>query len=44
MQGTAEGAPFSRAEADALLALAQRGIAELIAHQRRALASDRTAP
>jgi len=37
MQGTAEGAPFSRAEADALLALAERGIAELIAHQRRAL-------
>jgi ribonuclease PH len=37
MQGTAEGAPFSRAEADALLALAARGIAELIAHQRRAL-------
>ena len=37
MQGTAEGAPFSRAEADALLALAGRGIAELIAHQRRAL-------
>jgi ribonuclease PH len=39
MQGTAEGAPFSRAEADALLALAHGGIAELIAHQRRALAS-----
>jgi ribonuclease PH len=37
MQGTAEGAPFSRTEADALLALAERGIAELIAHQRRAL-------
>jgi ribonuclease PH len=37
LQGTAEGAPFSRAEADALLALAERGIAELIAHQRRAL-------
>jgi len=37
MQGTAEGAPFSRAEADALLGLAERGIAELIAHQRRAL-------
>ncbi|HEX5477580.1 MAG TPA: ribonuclease PH [Burkholderiales bacterium] len=37
MQGTAEGAPFSRAEADALLLLAERGIAELIAHQRRAL-------
>jgi ribonuclease PH len=38
LQGTAEGAPFLRAEADALLALAQRGIAELIARQRRALA------
>jgi ribonuclease PH len=37
MQGTAEGAPISRAEADALLVLAERGIAELIAHQRRAL-------
>jgi ribonuclease PH len=37
MQGTAEGAPFSRAEADALLTLAQNGIAELVAHQRRAL-------
>jgi ribonuclease PH len=43
MQGTAEGAPFSRAEADALLALAQRGIAELVAHQRRALASHEAA-
>jgi len=38
LQGTAEGAPFLRAEADALLVLAQRGIAELIARQRRALA------
>jgi ribonuclease PH len=38
MQGTAEGAPFSRPEADALLVLAERGIAELIAQQRRALA------
>ena len=37
MQGTAEGAPFSRAEADVLLGLAERGIAELLAHQRRAL-------
>ena len=37
VQGTAEGAPFSREEADALLALAARGIAELVAHQRRAL-------
>jgi ribonuclease PH len=38
MQGTAEGAPFSRAEADALLGLAQRGIAELVAKQKAALA------
>ncbi|HZQ72471.1 MAG TPA: ribonuclease PH [Burkholderiales bacterium] len=37
LQGTAEGAPFTRAQADAMLALAERGIAELIAHQRRAL-------
>jgi ribonuclease PH len=39
MQGTAEGDPFSRAEADALLGLAGAGIAELIAHQRRVLSS-----
>jgi ribonuclease PH len=38
VQGTAEGEPFARAELDELLALAARGIAELIAHQRRALA------
>jgi ribonuclease PH len=37
VQGTAEGETFARAELDALLALAQRGIAELVAHQRRAL-------
>jgi ribonuclease PH len=37
VQGTAEGAPFARADMDALLALAARGIAELVAHQRRAL-------
>ena len=37
VQGTAEGEAFARAELDALLALAQRGIAELVAHQRRAL-------
>ena len=37
VQGTAEGEPFSRAEADALLVLAEQGIAELVAHQRRAL-------
>lgn len=39
LQGTAEGQPFSRAEAEALLGLAERGIAELIAHQRSALGS-----
>jgi ribonuclease PH len=38
VQGTAEGEPFARAELDALLALAGQGIAELIEHQRRALA------
>ncbi len=37
VQGTAEGDPFTRAELDALLALAQQGAAELVAHQRRAL-------
>ena len=37
VQGTAEGEPFTRAEIDALLALAERGIRELIAKQRAAL-------
>jgi ribonuclease PH len=37
VQGTAEGETFSRKELDALLGLAQRGIAQLIAQQRRAL-------
>ncbi|MDR2991419.1 MAG: ribonuclease PH [Burkholderiaceae bacterium] len=37
VQGTAEGAAFSRAEMDALLALAGQGIGELIALQRQAL-------
>ncbi|WKB54523.1 ribonuclease PH [Eleftheria terrae] len=37
IQGTAEGAPFSRAEMDALLALAGHGIGELLAAQRAAL-------
>ena len=37
IQGTAEGEPFRRAELDALIALAERGIRELFAHQRRAL-------
>ena len=35
VQGTAEGAAFSRNELDALLALAEKGIAELIDLQRR---------
>ncbi|QSI77366.1 ribonuclease PH [Niveibacterium microcysteis] len=39
VQGTAEGAPFSRAELDALLALAERGIGELVEAQGRALAA-----
>mgnify|MGYP001806645663 CR=1 FL=1 len=37
VQGTAEGAPFTRAQMDALMALAERGIAELVALQRAAL-------
>ena len=37
VQGTAEGVPFSRAEMDEMLALAGRGIAELVLAQRRAL-------
>jgi len=38
VQGTAEGAAFSRAEMEQLLALADSGIAELMALQRQALA------
>jgi len=37
VQGTAEGAPFSRDQMDALLALAQTGIAQLVARQKQAL-------
>jgi ribonuclease PH len=37
VQGTAEGAPFSRAEMERLLALADGGIRELIAAQKHAL-------
>jgi len=37
VQGTAEGAPFTRAEMDAMLALADKGIRELVVAQRRAL-------
>jgi ribonuclease PH len=37
VQGTAEAAPFTRAEMDALVSLAERGIGELIAAQKQAL-------
>ena len=39
VQGTAEGAPFSHAEMTRLLQLAEAGIAQLVAAQRKALAS-----
>jgi ribonuclease PH len=38
VQGTAEGAPFTRAEMDALLELARRGVNNLLVVQRAALA------
>jgi ribonuclease PH len=37
VQGTAEGAPFTRAELDILIELAAKGIGELVAAQKRAL-------
>jgi ribonuclease PH len=37
VQGTAEGATFSRGELEALLRLGEHGIRELVGHQRRAL-------
>jgi ribonuclease PH len=37
VQGTAEGAPFSRKEMDAMLDLAQKGIRELVAAQKAVL-------
>jgi ribonuclease PH len=39
LQATAEGAPYSRPELDSMLALASKGIKELIVAQKRALAS-----
>jgi len=39
IQGTAEGAPFSRAELNAMLDLAEAGISELQAQQKAALAA-----
>jgi ribonuclease PH len=38
LQGTGEGGPFTKQEAAALMALAERGIVTLIARQRDALA------
>jgi ribonuclease PH len=37
VQGTAEGVPFSREELNAMLALAEKGIGELIVHQKLVL-------
>jgi ribonuclease PH len=37
VQGTAEGAAFTRDEMNALLALAEKGIGELVVQQREAL-------
>jgi ribonuclease PH len=39
VQGTAEGAAFTRSQMDALLMLAERGIADLVAAQKAALAT-----
>jgi hypothetical protein len=44
VQGTAEGAPFTRAEMDQLLALADKGIRELVALQKAALAQKAKTP
>jgi ribonuclease PH len=37
IQGTAEGVPFSRAQADAMMELGQQGISQLIEAQKKAL-------
>ena len=37
VQGTAEGHAFRRGEMDAMLALAEKGVGELVAMQRAAL-------
>jgi ribonuclease PH len=39
LQATAEGAPYTRAELDAMLGLAHKGIKELIVGQKRAIAA-----
>jgi len=43
VQGTAEGAAFSRKELDSMLDMAQQGIQELIALQKKVLAQDTAA-
>ena len=40
VQGTAEGAAFSRREMDALLELAEKGISDLVALQKKALETE----
>jgi ribonuclease PH len=37
LQGTAEGAPFTRAQMNEMMNLAEKGIGELIAKQKAAL-------
>jgi ribonuclease PH len=44
VQGTAEGKPYTRAHLDALLALADKGIRELLAIQRQAVAQEISPP
>jgi ribonuclease PH len=44
VQGTAEHQPFTRAELDELLALASRGVEQLIALQRHLIGEERLAP
>ncbi len=44
IQGTAEGAPFSRARLDTLLTLAEGGLQTLMTRQREALAAAPTDP
>ena len=39
IQGTAEGAPFSLDELGKLIALAQKGIGQLVLHQQTALSA-----
>ena len=44
IQGTGEGAPFTKSEASTLIALAERGVVTLIAKQREALSDILTTP